>query len=65
MGGGTHIDTVGGIIRKSNEKSIFLFLFFELPWKFIENWGVLSTKMTVLKIEYKKMWQGQKMENIC
>ena len=27
---------------KSNEKSIFQFLFFELSWKFIENWAVLS-----------------------
>ena len=31
---------------KTNEKSIFRFLFFELSWKFNENWGGLSTKMT-------------------
>ena len=29
-----------------NEKSILRFLFFELSWKFIENWGDLSIKMT-------------------
>ena len=30
---------------ETNEKSIFRFLFFELSWKFIENWGDLSRKM--------------------
>ena len=32
---------------ETNEKSIFQFLFFELSWKFMENWGHLSTKMTI------------------
>ena len=31
---------------ESNEKSIFRFLFFELSWKLIENWG---TKMTITR----------------
>ena len=34
---------------ESNEKSIFRFLFSELSGKFIENWGVLNTKMTITR----------------
>ena len=32
---------------ETNEKSIFRFLFYELSWKFIENWVIFSTKMTI------------------
>ena len=41
---------------ESNENWIFLFfwiLFFELSWKFIENWGDLSTKMTTYNSKNK------------
>ena len=44
----------------TNEKLIFRlfqFLFFELSWKFIENWCDLSTKMTMTrKITTGKIW---------
>ena len=32
---------------ETNEKSIFRFLFFELWWKFIQNWGDSGSKMTI------------------
>ena len=45
---------------ETNENSIFRFfryLFFKLSWKFIENWGDLSTKMTITrKIKIGNIW---------
>ena len=42
---------------ETNEKLIFRFIFFELSWKFIENWGDLSTKMTIAReIKIGKIW---------
>ena len=34
----------------------FWFLFFELSWKFIENWGDLSTKMTITRKNRFFLW---------
>ena len=46
--------------NETNEKSVFRFLFFELSWKFIENWGDDITKMTKKseksKLEKSEIW---------
>ena len=46
--------------NETNEKSVFRFLFFELSWKFIENWGDDITTMTKKseksKLEKSEIW---------
>ena len=43
--------------RMKNHSRFFLFLFLDLSWKFIENWGDLNTKMTTTpKIKIGKIW---------